>query len=71
MATLLQQLIDAIEASGESRRQVALGSGVAESQLSRLVNAQTGLTAESIERLTAYLRLESVIRPQRTPRKGR
>ena len=71
MATLLQQLIDAIEASGESRRQVALGSGVAESQLSRLVNAQTGLTAESIERLTAYLRLEIVIRPQRTPRKGR
>ncbi len=68
------QLTDAIEkavkASDQTPYAIAKGAGVARSQLSRMMRGESGMTADTIERLAAYLGLEIVIRAKRT-RKGR
>ena len=70
MHSLLQQIIDAIEESGESRYAISKGSGVAASQLSRLVRGQAGMSADNIDRVANYLGLEVVVRTKRrTPRR--
>jgi transcriptional regulator with XRE-family HTH domain len=71
MGTLLDQMRRAIEASGQSRYQIAQGSGVAQSQLSRLVSGGQGMSVRNLERVAEYLGLEIVVRPKRQRRKGR
>lgn len=70
MAYLLDQLIDAIESSGQTRYQIARGSGVAQSQLSRLVHGENEMSISNIERVAESLGLEIVLRPKRS-RKGK
>ncbi len=70
MAKLLDSIRKAIETSGQTRYQIAQGSGVNQSQLSRLVNGQNGLSIESVERIAEYLKLEVVVQPQ-TKRKAK
>ena len=65
MVPLLQQLIEAIEASGQSRYQIAMGSGVAQSQLSRLVHGESQARVENVERIAEYLGYEVVLRRTR------
>ena len=65
MPSIQEQLIDAIEASGQTRYQVAKGSGVAQSQISRLFNGESNMSTANIERIAEYLELEAVLRPKR------
>lgn len=69
MSQLLDEIRKAIEASGLTRYQIAKETGIAQSQLSRLVNGERGLSVEAIERLAHYLDLEIVIRHKRRKEK--
>jgi transcriptional regulator with XRE-family HTH domain len=70
MQPLLDQLVRAIEESGQTRYQIAKGSGVAQSQLSRLVHGENEMSVSNIERIAEYLGLEITLRPKRA-RKGK
>ena len=59
----------AIDESGMSRAEISRGSGVAESQLSRFVRQEHGMSVENLERLAEYLELEIVVRPKRRARR--
>ena len=69
VSPLLKQIVVAIETSGQTRYQIAQGSGVAQSQLSRLVRAEGGMSVANIERIAEYLGLEVVLRPKRKTRR--
>lgn len=69
MSQVLDEIRKAIEASGLTRYQIAKDTGIAQSQLSRLVNGERGLSVEAIERIAHYLDLEIVIRPRRRKEK--
>jgi transcriptional regulator with XRE-family HTH domain len=58
-----EQLRSAIEESGMTRYQISLISGIAQSQLSKFMHRERGLSLESIDRLMGVLKLE--IRPKR------
>jgi len=64
VSELLEALKQAILQSSQSRRQLALKAGVAESALSRLMSGERGLSVDAAERLAAVLELEIVIRRQ-------
>lgn len=68
---LLESIIKAINASGETPYAIARGAGVNKSALSRLLNGERGLSIESVERIAEYLGLEIVLRPKGGKRKGR
>ena len=65
MGQIIEQIRRAVEASGKSRYSIAKESGVAESQLSRLMSGERGLSVETVERLADCLGLEILIRPRR------
>ncbi len=69
MGSTADQLRRAIEASGKTRYRIAEEAGIAQSQLSRLMSGECGLSFETAERLANNLGLEIVIRPKRS-RKG-
>jgi transcriptional regulator with XRE-family HTH domain len=71
MGRLLEEIRDAIEASGKTRYRIAQESGIAESVLSRLMSGERGLSIEALERLADYLGLEVTIRPKGRRRKGK
>ena len=66
---MLDEIRRAVEASGKTRYRIAKESGIAESQLSRLMSGERGLSVECLERLADSLGLEIAIRPKRR-RKG-
>ncbi len=65
MGRLLDEIRDAIEASGKTRYRIAQESGIAESMLSRLMSGERGLSIDALETLADYLGLEIVMRPKR------
>lgn len=65
MAGLMDAMRKAIETSGQTRYRIAKETGIAASQLSRLVNGEIVLSVESVERLAEYLGLEIVARSKR------
>lgn len=69
MSTVLDTLRATMEASGATRKQISAGCGVAESQLSRFANKESGLGIDSIEKLADYLGLELVLRKKTKRRK--
>ncbi len=69
MPPLLDDILKAIETSGQTRYKISKGSGVSQAQLSRLVAGEQAMTIVNVERLAKYLRLEIVVRPVRR-RKG-
>ena len=71
MGRLLDEIRDAIEASGKTRYRIAQESGIAESMLSRLMSGERGLSIDALETLADYLGLEIVMRPKQRRRKGR
>jgi transcriptional regulator with XRE-family HTH domain len=72
MALILTAIKKAIEQRNQTRYGIAKGSGIAQSQLSRLMSGKTGLNVETVELLADYLGLEIIIQPKRrTTRKGR
>ncbi len=71
MAQLLDKIRRAVETSGKTRYRIAKDSGISAAQLSRLVNGQSGMTVETIERLADYLGFRIVIEPKGKSRKER
>ena len=68
MATILDSLRRAIEASKKSRYQLWRETGIDQGQLSRLMQGKSGLSVDSLERLAKALGLKITITPKR---KGR
>lgn len=63
MASILQQVRKAIESGGKTRYRLSKETGIAQSQLSRLMTGEEGLSVENLERLADALGLEVVLRP--------
>lgn len=64
MADLMTQLREAIEASGVTRYRIAQDTGIAQSQLSRLMTGEQGLSVPAAERLAEYLGYTVELRPK-------
>ena len=71
MAQILDAICDAIEASEKTRYRIAKDTGISQTQLSRLMSGERGLSIAALETLADYLGLEIVMRPKRRRRKGR
>ncbi len=69
MARILDAICDAIEASDKTRYRIAKDISISQTQLSRLMSGERGLSIDALERLADYLGLEIVIRPRRRRRK--
>ncbi len=68
MGLLTDAITAAVKASDETPYSIARGAGVARSQLSRMMRGQSGMTADSIERLAEYLGLQITIAPKEKKR---
>ncbi|MFO0828438.1 MAG: helix-turn-helix transcriptional regulator [Phycisphaerales bacterium] len=64
MAKLLDRIREAVESSGQTRYAIAKATGIAQSQLSRLVRGENGLTIETAERLADHLGLRIALEPK-------
>ena len=71
MGQLTKAIAAAIKASDETPYAIAEGAGVARSQLSRMMRGESGMTADTIERLADYLGLRITIEPKGKTTKGR
>lgn len=71
MGQLTDAISAAIRASDETPYAIAKGANVARSQISRMMRGQSGMTADSIERLADYLGLKIKIEPKGKTTKGR
>jgi len=71
MGQLTKAITAAVKASDQSPYAIAKGADVARSQLSRMMRGQSGMTADTIERLAAYLGLHITIEYTDTNTKGR
>jgi DNA-binding Xre family transcriptional regulator len=61
MATVSEQLRQAIERCGQTRYRISMETGIDQAALSRFVNdPDTGLTLASVDKLCSYLGLELV-----------
>ncbi len=68
MATILEQLAEAIEDSGVTRYRISKDTGVNQSVLLRIVKGTGGCNLETLDTLSEYLGLE--LRPIKTERKA-
>ena len=71
MTRLLDAICEGIEASGKTRYRIAKDTGISQTQLSRLMTGERGLSIESAERLADYLGLEIIVRPKRRTRRAK
>lgn len=71
MGQLTKAIAAAVRASDETPYAIAKGAGVARSQLSRMMRGESGMTADTIERLADYLGLRITIEPKGKTTKGR
>jgi transcriptional regulator with XRE-family HTH domain len=65
MSRILDEIRIAIEKSSKSRYRLSKDAGIPESQLSRLMTGEKGLSFDSLDRLAEALGLEVVIQPKR------
>jgi transcriptional regulator with XRE-family HTH domain len=63
VSRILEQIRKAIEASDKTRYRLSKETGIAQSQLSRLMSGQEGLSYDRLERLADALGLEITICP--------
>ena len=70
MATVIDEIRNAIKQCGRTRYAISKATGISQSQLSRLMSQKAGLSIESLEALAENLGLEIVVRPK-GPRKGK
>ncbi len=64
MSKVREAMKRAVEASGKSRYQLWKETGIDQSQLSRLMSGEPGLSLDNLERLAEALGLEIVVRKQ-------
>ncbi len=60
---ILEQIREAIRASDKTRYRLSKETGIAQSQLSRLMTGQEGLSYENLEKLADALGLVVIIQP--------
>jgi len=65
MSRLLDQIIEAVEASERTRYRIAKDSGISEAVLSRLVNRERTITLETLEALCDTLGVEITLSPKK------
>lgn len=70
MGQLTKAIAAAVKASDQTPYAIAKGAGVARSQLSRMMRGESGMTADTIERLADYLGLRITIEPKGKTTKG-
>lgn len=63
MATLREQIAEALRISGKTGYRLALDARVGVAQVNRFLRGERGLRLESLERLMEVLGLELVLRP--------
>ena len=68
MSEVLKQICHAIESNGQTRYAISKATGIPQSQLSRLMAGESGLSIDSLERLVNHLNLEIIIRRKRRKR---
>lgn len=71
MSKILSAIRKAIEDSDQTRYQIAQAAQIAQSQLSRLLTGERGLSIDAAERLADHLELDIQIRPRRRKPKGK
>ena len=70
MGQLTKAIAAAVRASDETPYAIAKGAGVARSQLSRMMRGESGMNADTIERLADYLGLRITLEPKGKTTKG-
>jgi transcriptional regulator with XRE-family HTH domain len=65
MSKVLNGIRKAIESSGMSRYALSKATGIDQSQLSKLMSGQGGLSIASLEKLAEHLSLEITIRSKK------
>lgn len=63
MNSIFEQIRKAIKASEKTRYRLSKETGIPQSQLSRLMSKQEGLSVENIEKLADAMGLEIIIQP--------
>jgi transcriptional regulator with XRE-family HTH domain len=71
MSKILSAIRKAIEDSDQTRYQIAQAAQIAQSQLSRFMSGERGLSVEAVEKLADHLELEIQIRPKRKSKRGK
>ncbi|MDX2146544.1 MAG: helix-turn-helix domain-containing protein [Planctomycetota bacterium] len=71
MGQLTEAITAAVKASDQSPYAIAKGAGVARSQLSRMMRGESGMTADTIERLADYLGLRITIESKAPSKAGK
>jgi predicted XRE-type DNA-binding protein len=71
MSELLAAIRKAIEECGQSRYRISQETGITQSQLSRIMHGEAGMSLETLEIIAAYLGLEITIRPKQQQKKGK
>jgi plasmid maintenance system antidote protein VapI len=71
MGQLTDAIAAAVRASNETPYAIAKGAGIARSQLSRMMRGESGMTADTIERLADYLGLRITVEPKAKAKKAR
>ena len=69
MSKILDEIREAIKASDKSRYRLSKDASIPQSQLSRLMTGEKGLSFEALERLVEALGLEIVIRKRKPKRR--
>ncbi len=70
MGQILDQIREAIQASGKSRYRISKDTEITQSQLSRLLSGKRGLSIEALENMAEYLGFEVTLKPKQK-RKGK
>ncbi len=65
MGQLMDQIREAIRASGKTRYRISKDTGIDQAGLCRLMQGTHGLSVGASERLLDYLGMEIVVRPKR------
>jgi transcriptional regulator with XRE-family HTH domain len=71
MSKLLDEIREAIRTSDKTRYRLSKETGIPQSQLSRLMTGEKGVSFDAMERLAEALGLEIILRPKRRQPKGR
>jgi len=71
MTRILDAICNAIEGSDKTRYRISKDTGISQTQLSRLMSGERGLSIDTLERLADYLGWEITIRPKQRRRRGR
>ena len=66
MSRMLDEVRKAIESGPKTRYRLSKETGIPESQLSRLMTGEKGLSSDSLDCLAEALCLETIIRPKIT-----